>query len=54
MTRKASAFEIPPRPEGGGSYELKDGEWVCLQRTLQPGEAEPCQNEPEAAPIPED
>ena len=49
MTRKASAPVIPPRPAGGGSYELKDGQWICTQRTLQPGETEPCQNELAAA-----
>lgn len=55
MARKTSAPTIPTRPAGGGSYELKDGQWICTQRTLQPGEVEPCQNEPEAAaPITED
>jgi len=55
MTRKASAPVIPPRPTDGGSYELQNGQWICIQRTLQPGEVTPCQNEPEAAaPITED
>jgi len=54
MARKASAAAIPPRPPGGGTYELKDGQWACLQRTVQPGEEQPCQNELEAAPISED
>ena len=55
MARKTSAPAIPPLPSGGGSYQLKDGQWICTQRTVQPGEVEPCQNEAEAAdPITED
>lgn len=55
MARKASSPSIPPLPTAGGSYVLRDGQWVCTQRTLQPGEVEPCQNDPEAAaPITED
>jgi len=45
---------IPPLPSDGGSYELIDGKWICTQRTVQPGEEQPCQNDPEAAPISED
>jgi hypothetical protein len=55
MARNSSVPSIPPLPSGGGSYELKDGQWICTQRTAQPGEVEPCQNESEAAaPIIED
>lgn len=55
MARKSSTSAIPPLPSAGGSYQLEDGHWVCTQRTTQPGEEEPCQNEPEvAAPITED
>jgi hypothetical protein len=55
MARKLSSPSIPPLPSGGGSYELVDGQWICTQRTVQPGEVEPCQNEAEAAaPITED
>jgi len=51
MARKSSSPTIPPLPINGGSYELIDGQWVCTQRTLQPGEDEPCQNELETVPV---
>lgn len=39
---------LPPPPTAGGSYELQNGEWVCTQQTLPPGQAAP---EP-ACPMP--
>ena len=31
---------LPPPPARGGSYELQNGEWVCTQQTLPPGQPE--------------
>jgi len=50
MARSISR-DIPPLPTEGGTYELRDGSWECVQRTLAPGDAPPPQ--PEApAPLP--
>lgn len=37
---KAVPEILPPLPTAGGSYELQDGEWVCVQETLPAGTPE--------------